>query len=101
MAPDYQLFLGFLLTPSWQQRFSELSEHQLNLFVNTSSDYLQCLETGNETFLGKFLGALCLYEKLDEYNQHLHSLLIRLFEAPSEPFPLVLMAVPQPFSKKS
>lgn len=101
MIPDHQLFLGFLLTPEWQRRFSTLPEHQLNLFVNDSGDYLQHLATENEAFLGKFLGASCLYETLDELHQHLHSLLVRLFEAPLEPFPLVLMAVPQLFSEKS
>jgi len=41
---DYQLFLGFPLSPSYQEKLNQVPSHQREVWIQQDPDYLQQIE---------------------------------------------------------
>ncbi|WP_068467133.1 hypothetical protein [Candidatus Protochlamydia phocaeensis] len=97
---DYQLFLGFPLTSSYQKALTELDASQLALFIEGGDPaYLQKIAYQDQIYLGKYAGQLVELSSLESLQAHIYSLLRRLVPAfDYAGCPLVLLAVPQRIS---
>lgn len=93
---DCQLFLGLPLTDSYRQELSQLPASVHDVFIqNSSSSYLQQVESEGIVYLGKFLGSSLDLATLDVLEVHIYSLLKRLIsDYPYEQHPLLLLAIP-------
>lgn len=91
---DYQLFLGFPLSPSFQSQLESVSAELKVSFIQNHSDYLQFLEHEGISYLGKFLGFQVELPSLELTKTNIYSLLRLLIpDYPYDQVPLCLLAV--------
>ena len=73
-----ELFLGFLLTPDFLDKFQKLNPQVCSLFIQKHSDYLQKVILDNQIFIGKFVGQIADLDKLELVETHIFSILKKL-----------------------
>ena len=98
MVITYQLFLGFLITPSYSDLLSCLPEAVIKSFVNPSDfNYLQEIECEGRRYLGKIIENGIDLSSLELLQANIYSLLKRLVsDYPYENQSLVLFPIPLP-----
>lgn len=93
LSLDYQLFLGFPISSSYQEKLNQIPSHQREVWIHP--DYLQQIEYRGSLYLGKSLGPLVEAQMLETVAEHLCSLLCRLVaDYPYQKEHLILLALP-------
>ena len=95
---DYQLFLAFPSTSSYQVALAQVAEPIRSLFIqNSDGEYLQEIFHQDQVYLGKQLGSCVDLTRLESLQMHIYSLLKRLVaDYDYKEHPLVVLAIPLP-----
>ena len=83
---DALLFLGFPLSPAFQQELLRVSSVERELFIQEGgvsgeldpSPYLQIITYEEREYLGKTLGSIIELNDLEQFCSHLYSLLKKM-----------------------
>ncbi|MBA2368332.1 MAG: hypothetical protein H0V82_04825 [Candidatus Protochlamydia sp.] len=93
---EYELYLAFPITPSFEKKLSSLNDTVRNLFIQSGNFlYLQEITYADNIYLGKNLGQMTEVKALESFQDHLLSLLKKL--VPDYPYSknsFVLLAIP-------
>lgn len=91
---NVSLFLGFLVTPSYEEALKKIDSQLLKLFINSEKGYLnEVLFEGNK-YLGKFPGEVNSLPELLLLEKNIYSILKKIApDYPYEDSPLLLFAV--------
>ncbi|CUI16034.1 conserved hypothetical protein [Candidatus Protochlamydia naegleriophila] len=93
---DYQLFLAFPSTSSYQVALAQVADPIRSLFIqNCDGEYLQEIVHQGQVYLGKQMGVCVDLAKLESLHMHIYSLLKRLVaDYDYKGHPLVVLAIP-------
>lgn len=81
---DTELFLGFLLDPSFQKEFSNLDPSLKSLFIQKNDDYLTEFSFKEKQFLGRFIGKSIDLSHFELSSTNIYSLLKKI--VPNYPY---------------
>lgn len=96
MIYDYQIFLGFCVSPSYNECLNRLSSTVRSLFIQNNAEYLQQIDFDGLTYLGKPLGPLVDMQSLELFEANIYSLLRCLVaDHVYEKYPLILLPIPE------
>jgi hypothetical protein len=91
---DYQIFLGFHLSTSYQECLRETPLPVRSLFIQDNGEYLAQINYEDSSYLGKSLGPLVELQNLELLEANVYSLLRRLVpDYPYERHPLILLPI--------
>lgn len=93
---DYQLFLAFPSTLSYQAALAQVAKPVRSLFIqNVDGEYLQEIIHEGQVYLGKQMGSCVDLAKLESMQMHIYSLLKRLVaDFNYKEHPLIVLAIP-------
>lgn len=95
MSLDYQLFLGFPIDAAYQALLDKIPDQIRHQFIQNNPDYLQQIYYNQCPYIGKSLGTIIEFPKIELIEANIYSLLRRLVEHyPYEKNPLILLAIP-------
>jgi hypothetical protein len=94
---DYQLFLAFPVSKSYQDLLIQVSDPLRALFIQqTEGEYLQEINDQGIRYLGKNLGPSIELEKLEFVQTHIFSVLKRIVQNYVYEEELIILALPKP-----
>lgn len=95
MVADVSLFLGFFISPSYEQLLQSVAPEKRGLFIGKEQRYLQEVEFEGRRYLGKFAGCLNEVSQLNLLEQNVLSILTKMIpDYPYHQEPLLLFVVP-------
>lgn len=91
---NIQLFLGFPIDQLFAKKLDRVNQNLISEFIKDEGDYLREVQHNGVLYVGKEIGKITEYQKLELLEQNIYSLLKKLVpdfpydEAPLYLFPM-------------